>query len=410
MMTGVKEETLFRLLEMTKQLISSQGYDKKLRIIVEKAAEIANCSRTCFVIINKKEEFVVKAGFPYGAHGIGEKVIPEYGENFLTEVIKGAFPVLIVNPHIDPRTAYMKELVKTYGISAVMYYPLFNKGEPLGILIFDAVGEEKFTKEISKNIEMLAELATRVLAAEYERRKIEEKLLKSQKLCELGEHSARIAHTIRNSLSVLIGAYARRIENVAQKSLSRGESINSTKWLTRIREYSNIIVSEVEKLEYIMDNVLALTRPISLCAAHGNIHEFLRNMASRLTFKGSVGLDLDDRLERVRVCFDERLLSFVVEDIVRNATEASATQILIKTKLRPKSRSLSIIIGNNGEKIPSNILPHIFEPFMTTKADGTGIGLTNVRAIIEAHGGYIKVHCEKETTFEISLPLSPAFV
>jgi signal transduction histidine kinase len=50
-------------------------------------------------------------------------------------------------------------------------------------------------------------------------------------------------------------------------------------------------------------------------------------------------LDLDDRLERVKVCFDEGLLSHVIEDIIKNAVEASATRISIRTKLRPKSRS-----------------------------------------------------------------------
>jgi transcriptional regulator with GAF, ATPase, and Fis domain len=152
-MIEVKEATLRGLLEMAKHLISSRRYNEKLQIIARKSSEIANCSRTCLIIRNKRGELAIRAGFPDGSHGIGERVFPENGKNFLMQVIKEALPVLIVKPGTDPRTAYMKELVNTYGISAVMFYPLSHKGESLGILIFDAVGEEKFTKENSKYIE-----------------------------------------------------------------------------------------------------------------------------------------------------------------------------------------------------------------------------------------------------------------
>lgn len=64
-------------------------------------------------------------------------------------------------------------------------------------------------------------------------------------------------------------------------------------------------------------------------------------------------------------------------------------------------------IEDDGKGVPKKLLPHIFEPFYTTKTNGTGLGLANVKQIVEAHHGQIKVFNlkDKGTAFEVFLPL-----
>ncbi len=393
------------LLETLKDLISSQHFDKKLQIIVEKSAKLSGCSRVCFIILNKRRELIIRAGYPEGSHGIGKKIIPEHGEDFLMKVIKDAIPVIITDPKTDPRTSYMKDLANTYDISAIMFYPISYKGESFGILIFDAIADQKFTKEGMKIIDIIADIMTRVLVSEYERKKNEEKKLNIYKLYELKNLSIRIAHTIRNSLSVLIGAYARRMDNILDKHLLNGESEKGNKYISEIKDYTNIILSEVEKLEHLMDGILSISGSVSVCIEPENLNDFIRKEVKSIHFDGDVELNLDEHLERVRVCFDERLISIALRDILKIVTDSPSNRIMIRTKIKPKSRSFSVFISSNGVRIAPTILPDIFDTFMTTNTDRTGISLANAKAIIEAHGGSISIRNNTDLTFEISLPI-----
>lgn len=401
----MSEDIFSELLETLKELISSQHFNKKLQLIVEKSAKLSGCSRVCFIILNKRGELIVRAGFPEGSHGIGKKIVSDLGEDFLMKIIKDAIPVIITNPKTDPRTSYMKDLANTYDISAVMFYPLSFKGESLGILIFDAVADQKFTKESIKIIDILADVTTRVLVSEYEKKRNEEQKLNLYKLYELRNLSIRIAHTIRNSLSVLIGAYAKRMDNILDKHLLNGESGKGNKYISEIKDYTNIILSEVEKLEHLMDGILSISGSVSVCIEPENFNDFIRKEVESISFDGDVELNLDEHLERVRVCFDERLISIALRDILKILIDSHANRIMIRTKIKPKSRSFSVFISSNGEKIAPTILPDVFETFMTTKADRTGISLANARALIEAHGGNISIRDNTDLTFEISLPI-----
>ena len=91
---------------------------------------------------------------------------------------------------------------------------------------------------------------------------------------------------------------------------------------------------------------------------------------------------------------------------LRNAVEASAKRVFIRNTLNPKQGKIELSFANDGKIIDENIRGEIFEPFMTTKTDGTGLGLANVRAIIEAHNGEICIgNSGKVTEFKIFLPL-----
>lgn len=92
-------------------------------------------------------------------------------------------------------------------------------------------------------------------------------------------------------------------------------------------------------------------------------------------------------------------------DLIRNAGEASASRILIKTKLKAKQREVMISATNDGKRINPYILKDIFSPFVTTKTDGTGFGLAIIQSIVKKHGGNIYVSSDDKTEFTITLPL-----
>jgi nitrogen fixation/metabolism regulation signal transduction histidine kinase len=112
--------------------------------------------------------------------------------------------------------------------------------------------------------------------------------------------------------------------------------------------------------------------------------------------------------ENMRILGDEAQLKQVLINLVKNATEAMehTSEPGIGVSVKRILHQVSIEIRNNGDHIPPEILEKIFVPFFSTKAEGSGIGLSLSRQIIRNHGGQISVESEKEkgTTFKVLLP------
>lgn len=145
-----KDEELLEfgeLIRMSELLLSSHSYKEILHIIVKESAVLLECHRVCLVIKNKRGEFVIKDGFPFDEHGVGEKIGKNNGFDLLNEAMEKKSHTLINDPLINPKTLYMKELIRKRNISAVLFEPLFYKSEKLGVLIFDAI-ENKFSKKV----------------------------------------------------------------------------------------------------------------------------------------------------------------------------------------------------------------------------------------------------------------------
>jgi two-component system NtrC family sensor kinase len=102
----------------------------------------------------------------------------------------------------------------------------------------------------------------------------------------------------------------------------------------------------------------------------------------------------------------------VLVALIVNSIEASARggKITIKTDGQTDKDRLRIMVTDNGKGIPDDVLPHIFEPFISTKVKSTGLGLSVVYGIVEQHTGTIDVasKVDQGTTFTITLPLVPA--
>lgn len=99
---------------------------------------------------------------------------------------------------------------------------------------------------------------------------------------------------------------------------------------------------------------------------------------------------------------DESLLNQVLVNIVKNAVEASPAKIIIKTKIR-EDETVEIAISNDGTPISPDVASQIFTPFFTTKATGSGIGLSLSRRIVNQLGGSLDLTVQPYTTFTIAL-------
>jgi len=218
-----------------------------------------------------------------------------------------------------------------------------------------------------------------------------------------------LAHEIKNPLSGIRGAAQLLEQNLPDDD----------------RVFSQLICSETDRIRNLVDRMEAFGDERPLPDECVNIHDVLDHVR-RLAENGfaksaSVIPDYDPSLPPVYGSRDKLVQAFL--NLVKNAAEAIGDdtengRIVLQTGFRPGVRltipgsdyrmslPLMIQIEDNGPGIPEQLKPHLFDPFVTTKHSGTGLGLALVAKIIDDHGGIIECESEpKRTVFRILLPM-----
>lgn len=264
---------------------------------------------------------------------------------------------------------------------------------------------EHLEQEVRKRTSEL-EQAERELRRSYEQLKqTQERLIEHERLSAIGKMSATIAHEIRNPLSAL---------HAAAQELKEGLTLPE-----EYQELLDIIVSQSTRLSKIIQNTLSFTRPISLDKSEVDIHQLidrlLTSLRSDARFQSGIQLSKRFAPQVPQIWVDPDAIEQVLWNILLNAVQAIRHpngQVQISTNWLPQGPNglsgpcLEIVVTDNGVGIPPGHLSKIFEPFHTTKAQGTGLGLAVARRIIEAHGGVIKVESQlnRGTSMRIFLP------
>ncbi len=241
-------------------------------------------------------------------------------------------------------------------------------------------------------------------------------IVQSGKAKAIAEHTAEVAHELRQPLAI-IGGFARRMAR-------QPECWNEIDMDSR-REGFEIIIREIQRLEKILDGLIDFTRheTIQLQRIDPNdlIEEVLHINAERLKEK-DLHLEVNLSRELGEVFLDPARFQQVIRNLISNAIEACDRKRLIRVEtgvFMPSDKAqetgeldstvyFEMKVHNEGKAIPLEELQKIFDPFYTTKHYGTGIGLTLCKRIVENHGGSISVKSDAEgTAFTVWIPLKP---
>ncbi|OGP66918.1 MAG: hypothetical protein A2W27_08810 [Deltaproteobacteria bacterium RBG_16_44_11] len=227
---------------------------------------------------------------------------------------------------------------------------------------------------------------------------LEKKLYESEKLAALGQLSAGIAHEVRNPLSSIkmsLQILEKRI-NPAGNDLKRFK----------------IAEKEVEHLETLVNNVLVFAKPIDPKKTSADLAKVLDHaiaMAEKGIADKKIVLQTEYGIVH-SITIDAAMMGDAFLNIIRNAIEAVEEQGNILVSLNysdDTQQSIIVQITDNGCGIDDVDMPHIFNPFFTLKKYGTGLGLSQVKKIIDLHQGTIDVISKKNegTTVRIILPV-----
>lgn len=225
----------------------------------------------------------------------------------------------------------------------------------------------------------------------------QEELVQKTRMAAMGEIGAVVAHEIRNPL----GALSNCVELLRTNAQLTGED----------KELLKIVQAETQRLNEIVSEFLAFGRPRPPRFDEVDLHELLDET---LAF-----LQRDDRcapsvtvvrrfapaLPKVRADRDQ--VRQVFWNLFLNAVQVMGEGGTLRIDTRRAGGEVEIVVRDTGPRIPATALPRIFEPFYTTKAGGTGLGLPIARRIVEEHGGHITVesHEGAGTCFTVSIPV-----
>ncbi|MGB4066143.1 MAG: ATP-binding protein [Azonexus sp.] len=229
------------------------------------------------------------------------------------------------------------------------------------------------------------------------------RLIAAQRSAAWGEVARRLAHEIKNPLTP-IQLSAERLQFKLAGKLSNGDA-------DMLARGTQTIINQVQAMKRMVDDFRDYARMPAPEVAELDLNELIGEVlglyeSSSATIETRLAADLPPILG------DATQLRQIIHNLLRNAEDAlegrDETRILIQTEA--VGRQASLTIADNGPGFPVELLPRIFEPYVTTKARGTGLGLPIVKKIVEEHLGTIEISNAPEggARIDIRLPLVKA--
>lgn len=207
---------------------------------------------------------------------------------------------------------------------------------------------------------------------------------RSDRLKELGEMAASVAHEIRNPLGGIEG-----FASLLARDLEGDE---------KQQDMAQQIVQGTRELNSLVSKVLNYARPLQLCCESVDLIPFLESIVSFLKvdkkIAGKICFSFNSSIQRFFVFVDPLMLRSAIFNLLLNAAEAMPRGGEVKVLLKKYKSQAILEIIDNGKGIAKENLEKIFSPFFTTKHSGNGFGLSEVYKVLQAHGASIEVFSE----------------
>jgi len=279
------------------------------------------------------------------------------------------------------RGALIWELLSRYPSLLKAVSSLVEKGKGRTEVREEIGGREKFL-----TVELISspEIEDRILIIEDV-----SELVRAQKAEAWREVAQRIAHEIKNPLTP-ITLNAERIRRQLKKQSPNLEEV--------VDRAVNSILEEVEVIKRLIDEFRKFARLPLPEKRLTDVNQLIKSALESYSSKIRINFELEDV---PKIPLDRSLFREVLINLVENSIDAGATEITVSTTYR--DNKLYIVFKDNGPGIPEEIMDRLFNPYVSTKEDGWGLGLSIVKKIIEDHGG--RIYTVDKNTFVIELPL-----
>jgi two-component system sensor histidine kinase HydH len=219
----------------------------------------------------------------------------------------------------------------------------------------------------------------------------------AERLAAMGKAVSSVAHDMKTPLTA-IGGFSRLVQKHIKKDHPD-------------REKLGIVIQETQRLEKLVEEMLDFSRPLVLHLSKHEIDQVIRDslaVVENTAREQKVELQLRPSQDALAVTMDSMRMKQVVINLVVNGIQASHEGASVTISTYRKGAKLFVDVIDYGCGIPPDKRDEVFNPFFTTKENGTGLGLPIVKKIVEAHHGSLEIldNPDRGVTFRVILPLT----
>ncbi len=344
-----------------------------------------------------------------------EQLLGYRREELLGQLVEILLPERFRQRHIEHRARYFAAPVtRPMGANYELWarrkdgseFPVEISLSPLqaedGLLIISAIRDvtdrhraAEALRKAHDELELrVQERTAELVEANAEKEQVLEQLLKAEKLAEIGQLAAGVAHEIRNPLAGIRGAIEVLRENKMDSELQR--------------PIMDEILERVDRLNAAVHDLLEYAKPMSPHKTRVHLTDILESTLSTLVHDPRLqGVEIvRDYRQSVDVDTDPAIAERVFINIILNAAQAMNCSGKLHVTIERSAAAGVVSFQDTGPGIEPTVMGKIFNPFFTTRSEGSGLGLALCQKYIEILGGKIEVTTRlgAGTTFVISLP------
>lgn len=297
-------------------------------------------------------------------------------------VIRSQLPLAISDLH-SAGGYVASPLLSEHGVVSALLVPVSGQRRPLGVLGAFGLHVRHFTSEEIAWLQIVANVLAGHLEAQGQHsREQDEHLLRAEQMMAIGQVAAGVAHELRNPLTSIKGLVQLNLRDWQDRGLPS--------------EDLAIIEHEIRRMERTLQTFLDFARPPKPDRRSQDLNSIVDRVVALVggrARKQQVQLRVDAPEAPLEIRVDQDQIQQLILNLVLNALDAMPQGGEIEISLQPpRSGFVSLYVRDNGPGIAPQILPKVFETFVSSKETGVGLGLPLSRRIAEEHGGTLTAY------------------
>jgi signal transduction histidine kinase/PAS domain-containing protein len=346
----------------------------------------------------------LRAGVGWQEGLVGQATVSTKGDSQAGFTLLSNAPVIVEDLRAETRF-HGPSLLLDHGVVSGMSVIIHGPGRPYGVLGAYTTTRRTFTTDDINFLQSVAHVLTTALHREH----IEENLRRghlqqAERLASIGTLATGVAHELNNPLNTIMlsAEYAQSLHN--GQATTDPDDLEST---------LNDILYEAQRCGAIVKNLLRLARNEPLPKEPNDLNEMVRrtvDLAEHYFPQAHMTLHCDLAEPLPDVVLNATEIGQVLVNLLQNAVDAAGEEVQVTIRTRADRRAVRLIVQDNGPGIAAEHIPHIFDPFYSTRRHegGMGLGLSIVYAIVTDHQGTIRLQTApgQGTAFVIIFPLA----
>jgi signal transduction histidine kinase len=407
----VRVDELRLLLDVGRAVTASLDLHDILETSAGILTRMIDASNSFILLLDHRKKTLhgVAASNPTHREAFRSVRIPLEATSLAARCVRTRSPIAVTDAQASSEVS--RELVALYGEKSLLALPMMVRDEPIGAVVIDDTRAIRHWRP--PEIERAEVIAHQVAVAVSNARLFDdlkrsygdlalaqEELVKRERLAALGELAAIMAHEVRNPVTVIFN--------------SLGEMHKILRPTGDAAMLLSIVREEADRLNHLVGDLLEFAKPKQPSMQPESLRTVLEGAVEAATSepvgdKVAVRTDLATDLPLVQI--DARMMRRAFVNLVLNGLQAMGPSGTLTVRARTERRDGRAIarvdVIDTGPGIEPDVAPRMFQPFFTTKASGTGLGLAVVKSIVDAHRGELSVesHPGAGTTFTVRLPL-----